>query len=100
MAEVTITVSQAGTTLVTIQPIQLFVGGDGGAAVPRFTSAEYLISGPGPYLLPQTPAFGFLQVIGDGFALRPTDYAIAGIALTLTEATAAAYTRLIVWMTY
>lgn len=99
MAEVSITVSQAGATLVTIQPIQLFVGGDGGA-VPRFASAEFEITGIGPYTLPHPPAFGFLQVIGDGFALRPTDYAVSGTALTLTTGAAAAYTRLIVWMTY
>lgn len=101
MAEVTITVSQAGATLVTIQPIQLFVGGDGGS-VPRFASPppEFAITGPGPYALPHTPAFGLFQVIADGFVLRPTDYSVAGALLTLTPEAAAAYTRLIIWMTY
>lgn len=99
MSDVTITVSQAGTALVTIQPIQLFVGGDGGA-VPRFASAEFEITGIGPYTLPHLPAFGFFQVIGDGFDLRPTDYAVSGTALTISNGAAAAYTRLIVRMTY
>lgn len=101
MAEVTITVSQAGAALVTIQPIQLFVGSEGGA-VPRFASPppEFAITGVGPYALPYTPAFGLFQVIADGSVLRPTDYSVTGTQLTLSAGAAAAYTRLIIWMTY
>lgn len=104
MSDVTITVSQAGAALVTIQPLQMFVANDGGAggAVPRFASPppEFAIAGVGPYTLPYPPAFGLMQVIADGAVLRSTDYSISGTALTLSAGAAAAYTRLIVWMTY
>lgn len=99
MAEVTITISQAGATLVTIQPIQLFVGGDGGS-VPRFARTEYAISGTGPYTLPQTPALGLLLVLADGVVLGASDYTVTGTQLSLSAGAAAAYTGLIVIQSY